>query len=41
MPGWQECTENVRVFGDLPENAKHYVRKIEEFLDIPGKYLIK
>lgn len=38
MPGWQKSTESIRKFGDLPENAKNYVRKIEEFLDVPGKH---
>lgn len=38
MPGWQESTENIRQFGDLPENAKNYVRKIEDVLDVPGEY---
>lgn len=38
MPGWQTCTENVRDFNDLPDNAKNYVRKIEEVLDVPGEF---
>ncbi|XP_023221331.1 adenylosuccinate synthetase-like, partial [Centruroides sculpturatus] len=37
LPGWKECTENVRKFTDLPENAQQYVRKIEELLEVPGK----
>lgn len=37
MPGWQTCTENVRKFSDLPENAKKYVDKVEEYLQVPGE----
>lgn len=40
MPGWQSSTENIREFGDLPENAKKYVCKIEEVLDVPGKFIV-
>lgn len=36
MPGWKTSTEEVREFKDLPENAKNYVKKIEELLDVPG-----
>lgn len=37
MPGWQTSTENVREYSDLPENAKKYVEKIEEYLQVPGE----
>lgn len=36
MPGWQTSTEEVREFSDLPQNAKNYILKIEEILDVPG-----
>ncbi|KAJ8974443.1 hypothetical protein NQ317_000220 [Molorchus minor] len=39
MPGWQECTENIREFKDLPENAKHYINKIEELVNVPVKWI--
>jgi len=39
MPGWLTCTENVREFSDLPENAKLYVEKVEEILNIPVKWI--
>lgn len=39
MPGWKTSTEEVREFKDLPENAKNYVKKIEELLDVPGTFL--
>nr|CAH7746240.1 unnamed protein product [Callosobruchus chinensis] len=40
MPGWNTSTENVREFADLPENAKNYVNKIEEILNVPGKWFM-
>jgi adenylosuccinate synthase len=30
LPGWSEPTVGARKFGDLPENAKRYLRRIEE-----------
>lgn len=39
MPGWQMSTESIRELCDLPENAKKYVAKIEEILDIPIKWI--
>ncbi|KAL3285745.1 hypothetical protein HHI36_000272 [Cryptolaemus montrouzieri] len=36
MPGWKQCTENIRNFKDLPENARNYIAKIEEILDVPA-----
>lgn len=41
MPGWQTSTEEVREFKDLPENAKNYIKKIEELLDVPGNIFRK
>lgn len=37
MPGWKSSTEEVREFKDLPENAKNYVNKIEDILEVPGE----
>ncbi|GJQ76411.1 hypothetical protein Trydic_g2127 [Trypoxylus dichotomus] len=39
MPGWQTCTESIRKFDDLPVNAKKYVEKIEEILEVPVKWI--
>lgn len=39
MPGWQICTENIREFDNLPTNARHYVEKIEELLEVPVKWI--
>ena len=35
LPGWQEDTSGVRRLEDLPENARVYVRRIEELLGAP------
>lgn len=35
LPGWEKCTEGVRDFKELPENAQAYVRYIENQLEIP------
>lgn len=34
MPGWDEDITNVTSFEELPENAKNYIRKIEELTNI-------
>ncbi|KAJ8932682.1 hypothetical protein NQ318_020331 [Aromia moschata] len=39
MPGWQQSTENVREFKDLPENAKQYINKIEDLVNVPVKWI--
>lgn len=35
MPGWTESTIGVKVYDDLPANAKAYVRRIEELVGVP------
>ncbi len=30
MPGWKESTFGLTKWDDLPENAKHYIRRLEE-----------
>ena len=30
LPGWKEDITNVTSFDELPENAKNYIRKVEE-----------
>lgn len=39
LPGWEKCTEEIREFNDLPENAKRYIWKIENCLEIPVKWV--
>ena len=35
LPGWESSTSDVRAFDDLPENAKGYLRRIEEVAGVP------
>jgi len=35
MPGWSENTVGVKRYEDLPENAKAYIKKIEEVVGVP------
>ena len=35
MPGWSESTVGVQNYDDLPENAKAYIKKIEEVVGVP------
>jgi adenylosuccinate synthase len=36
MPGWQKTLQGVRKFGDLPENAVKYVRRLEALVGVPA-----
>lgn len=35
LPGWDEPLAGVRTFEELPENAKRYVRRVEEVCGVP------
>ncbi|HSR62877.1 MAG TPA: adenylosuccinate synthase [Gammaproteobacteria bacterium] len=35
MPGWKSSTLGIRKFDDLPENARRYLKRIEEITDTP------
>ena len=35
IAGWTEPTEGVRRFADLPENAKRYIKRLEEVSGVP------
>lgn len=35
VPGWKESTVGVRTYEGLPENAKAYIKKIEEVIGVP------
>ncbi|KAK4874211.1 hypothetical protein RN001_013571 [Aquatica leii] len=39
MPGWLTTTKNVNSYSDLPCNAKLYVSKIEEVLNVPIQWI--
>jgi adenylosuccinate synthase len=36
FPGWEEDISEIKKYGELPENAKRYVKKIESLLGIPA-----
>ncbi|MEW5790366.1 MAG: adenylosuccinate synthase [Pseudomonadota bacterium] len=35
MPGWNESTQGVRSWDELPDNARAYLRRIEELIGFP------
>ena len=35
MPGWKESTVGVKCYEDLPANAKAYLKRIEEIIEVP------
>ncbi|OAD18646.1 adenylosuccinate synthetase [Candidatus Thiomargarita nelsonii] len=35
MPGWQESTVGVRRYEELPINARLYLEKLENLIEIP------
>ena len=35
LPGWKENLNKIRNFKELPENAKNYIERIEELLNVP------
>ncbi|ERJ12565.1 Adenylosuccinate synthetase protein [Haloplasma contractile SSD-17B] len=39
LPGWDEDLTSVRRYDDLPENAKRYIKKIEEVTSVPVKII--
>jgi adenylosuccinate synthase len=39
MPGWDEDISQARDFDDLPQHARNYVKKIEELVGIPIKFI--
>lgn len=39
LPGWMNDTRSVRRIADLPENARAYVKFIEEYIGAPVKYV--
>lgn len=39
LPGWKEDISRIREFEKLPENAKNYIRKIENYVGVPVKFI--
>jgi len=35
MPGWSESTVGVKNLDELPENAKNYLKRLEEIVGVP------
>lgn len=35
LPGWNSSTVGITKFDQLPENAKNYIKKVEELLEVP------
>ena len=35
LPGWQGITRGMKDYGDLPENARSYLKRIEELCEVP------
>ena len=39
LPGWGDDLTQVKSFDDLPENAKGYVKRLEELMKVPITYI--
>lgn len=39
MPGWSENLREIRNFRNLPKNAQSYIKKIQNFVKIPVKFI--
>jgi adenylosuccinate synthase len=39
LPGWENDLTQVKAFEELPENAKGYVKRLEELMKVPINYI--
>jgi adenylosuccinate synthase len=39
LPGWKSDISNIREFENLPENAKGYIRRVEELVGVKVKWI--
>ena len=39
MPGWTEDISKAKTFEELPENARNYILKLEELLEVPINFV--
>ncbi|AKB77078.1 Adenylosuccinate synthetase [Methanosarcina horonobensis HB-1 = JCM 15518] len=39
LPGWKADLTEVKSYGELPENARNYVRRLEELMKVPVNYI--
>jgi adenylosuccinate synthase len=35
MPGWSESTVGIKNLSELPENARNYLKRLEEMVGVP------
>lgn len=39
VPGWETSTAGVRTFSELPVNAQNYIKRIQEVVGVPVKWI--
>jgi len=39
MPGWKQKINDTRSFGELPENARNYIKRISELMECPINFI--
>lgn len=39
VPGWEQSLEDCRTFEDLPPQAQAYIKRIEEHLGVPIRWI--
>ncbi len=39
VPGWKSSTKGIKKFEDLPQNAKNYIKRIEELVGVPVNFV--
>jgi len=39
LPGWKEDISKCRSFDELPDNCKAYVRRVQELLGVPIRWV--
>ena len=39
VPGWPDDISKARALGDLPENARYYIRRIEAITGVPAQII--
>ena len=39
LPGWEEDITKIKNYNDLPENAKKYLKYIEDYLNVPIQWV--
>jgi adenylosuccinate synthase len=39
LPGWKNDLTEVKTFEELPENARHYVKRLEELMEVSINYI--